>query len=394
MGVEVCLVKTINRRTSRFLAATAVSAAALVTAGAFALPASAGPARPATHPLTVRQLAFGKQLHHKFQPGGTGAWHTESLTAPDDISQLGLRLFVSFQNGVGAQGEPSKAKNLDSTVVEFTLLGREVRQWDVKGRVDGLTADPFTGKVIATVNEDGNTSLSTISAGTGRITHYAYNKPLPHKGGTDAISIYNGWILVTASAPGTTGAPAPQASYPAVYVVTLNPNTKIATVRPLYFDEAPAKAVNGPSAGKVVHLALTDPDSTEVVPRQSPRFGGDFMLNSQGDQQLIFDHQVGSHPNLQVLNLPTSVDDTAWATSRLGALYTTDSAADTLDVIVGQLTPGTAYTAVTPCNANSAPPTCSVHNYLGTVNLKTGAITKVPLTGAAVQPKGLISLKF
>jgi hypothetical protein len=117
------------------------------------------------------------------------------------------------------------------------------------------------------------------------------------------------------------------------------------------------------------------------------------MLNSQGDQQLIFDHQVGSHQDLQVLNLSQSVDDTAWATSRSGALYTTDSHADTLDVIYGHLAPGTAYTSVTPCNANSAPPTCKAPNYLGTVNLKTGAVTKVPLTGAAVQPKGLIFVK-
>jgi hypothetical protein len=390
MGVEVSLVKTLNKRTSGFLAATAVSAAALVTAGAFALPASAGSARPAPHTPTVRQIAFGKKLHHKFQAGGTGAWHPQALTGPDDLSQLGRSLFVGFQNGVGAQGEPSTSGNLDSTIVEFTLTGREVHQWDVKGKVDGLTADPFTGKVIATVNEDGNSSLYTLTP-SGHITHYTYNKPLPHKGGTDAISIYKGWILIAASAPGTGGTPAPNA--PAVYVVTLNSHTKIADVRGLYSITSVAKAVNGPHAGKLVHLALTDPDSTTVVPRQSLRFGGDFMLNSQGDQQLIFDHQVGWHQDLQVLNLSASVDDTAWATSRSGALYTTDSSADTLDVIYGHLTPGTAYTAVTPCNANSAPPTCSVPNYLGTVNLKTGAVTKVPLTGAAVQPKGLIFVK-
>ena len=29
-------------------------------------------------------------------------------------------------------------------------------------------------------------------------------------------------------------------------------------------------------------------------------------------------------------------------------------------------------------------------NYLGTINLKTGALTKVPLTGAKLTPKGLI----
>ena len=228
----------------------------------------------------MRQIAFGKKLHHKFRVGGTGAVRTEALAGPDDITELGRDLYVGFQNGVGSQGEPSTDGNLDSTVVEFTLTGREVRQWDVKGKVDGLTADPFIGKVIATANEDANSSLYTISPATGRVTHYTYNKPLPHKGGTDAISIYQGWILISASAPGTTGKPAPHA--PAVYVVTLNGRTRVAVVRGLYSITSVAKNVNGPNAGKLVHLALTDPDSSEVVPPQSPRFRGDFMLDCPG----------------------------------------------------------------------------------------------------------------
>ncbi len=55
-------------------------------------------------------------------------------------------------------------------------------------------------------------------------------------------------------------------------------------------------------------------------------------------------------------------------------------------------------TAVTPCNANSAPATCPAPgfpaNYLGTVSLPTGALSKVRLTGAPLQPKGLIFVRF
>ena len=54
--------------------------------------------------------------------------------------------------------------------------------------------------------------------------------------------------------------------------------------------------------------------------------------------------------------------------------------------------PGTVYTAVTPCNANSAPSTCPAPGYpansLGTINLKTGAIANISVGG--VTPKGLI----
>jgi hypothetical protein len=55
--------------------------------------------------------------------------------------------------------------------------------------------------------------------------------------------------------------------------------------------------------------------------------------------------------------------------------------------------PGTVYTSVTPCNANSAPTVCPASGYpgnsLGTINLKTGAIGKVSVIGP-LAPKGLI----
>ena len=128
-----------------------------------------------------------------------------------------------------------------------------------------------------------------------------------------------------------------------------------------------------------------------TVPPDSPHFAGDFMLNSQGDQELIFSGTSGQ--NLQVLKVSLPVDDIAWATSASGSLYTTDSSADTVDAIVGSFAPGTAYTAVTPCNANSAPTVCPASGYpansLGTINLTTGAVGKVALDGL-VTPKGLI----
>ena len=386
-----------SRRTARLAAVAVVSAGALLTTTALALPASAQP-QSSHHTLFVRQIAFGADLHHQYQANGKGAWHTESLTQPDDISTLDGRLYVGFQNATGPQGEPSTDGNLDSTIVEFTLYGHEVRQWDVPGHADGVTADPLTGKVIVTVNEDANSSLFTISAATGHLTHYAYNKPLPHEGGTDAISIYHGQILISASAPGTTGT-APKGA-PAVYVVSLNPWTKIATVRGLFDDNSTAKAVNGPHAGTNVTLALTDPDSNEVVPHASPKFGGDFMLDSQGDQELIFDrpHGWGGGASLRVLAISRSVDDTSWATSHSGALYITDATADTVDQVTGWFPIGTAYSSVTPCDQSNAPATCPgpgyPPNYLATVNLTTGALTKVALSGAALQPKGQIFVKF
>jgi hypothetical protein len=335
-------------------------------------------ASPST--LTVKQIVEASTLKHSYKPGGKGTARTEQLTQPDDIVGLGGNLYVGFQNGVGSQGEASASGNLDSTLVEFTPAGSVVKQWDVTGKIDGMGADSAAGQVIATVNEDSKSSLYTVSGGT--LTHYAYTpSPLPHLGGTDAVAAYNGKILISASAPGTSGkAPA---SAPAVFAVTLNTGAKTAAAAPFFADNAAATGVNAPDAGKKVTLALTDPDSNGVIPQGSPEFAGDFMLNSQGDQELIFSGASGQ--NLQVLKISKPVDDTAWATSATGTLYTTDSSADTVDAITGSFTPGTAYTAVAPCNANNAPSTCPgpgfPANSLGTINLKTGTVGKVALNG-------------
>jgi hypothetical protein len=381
------------RRTWLFAAVAAaglLAAAGCSSSSSSSHSASTSPratASGSSNALSIKQIVLATTLTHSYQPNGTGAARTEQLSQPDDIVTLGGMLYVGFQNGVGSQGEPSTSGNPDSTLVEFTTAGSVVKQWDVTGKIDGMGADSATGQVIATVNEDAKSSLYTVSGGT--VTHYTYTPSLPHLGGTDAVSAYQGKILISASAPGTSGkAPA---SAPAVFVVTLNAGAKTAAVAPFFADNATATGMNGSNAGKKVTLALTDPDSNTVVPSSSAKFAGDFMLNSQGDEELIFSDASGQ--NLQVLKLSNSVDDSAWATSASGTLYTTDSTSDTVDAITGSFTPGTVYTAVTPCNANSAPSTCPAPGYavnsLGTINLQTGALGQVALDGM-VQPKGLI----
>jgi hypothetical protein len=390
-------VNIFSLRTGTRLSVTVVAAGLVATAGCSSTSTSTSTSSSSSsasasvgassHALTVKQIVLAATLKHSYQPDGKGAVKTESLTQPDDIVTLGGNLYVGFQNGVGSQGEVSSSGNLDSTLAEFTPAGSVVKQWDVTGKIDGMGADSATGQVIVTVNEDSKSSLYTVSGGT--VTHYTYTPSLPNLGGTDAVAVDNGKILISASAPGTSGkAPA---SAPAVFAVTLNAGAKTAAVAPFFADNAMAAGVNAPNAGKKATLALTDPDSNGIVPPGSPEFAGDFMLNSQGDQELIFSGASGQ--NLQVLKISNPVDDIAWATSASGTLYTTDSGADTVDAITGSFTPGTAYTAVTPCNANSAPTNCPAPGYpansLGTINLKTGAVGKVTVIGP-VAPKGLI----
>ncbi|HEX6521642.1 MAG TPA: hypothetical protein VF070_16810 [Streptosporangiaceae bacterium] len=378
-------------RTSKswLIAGTAFMTAGVASAAAAGLIAASAAAAPGQNfpSYSVKTILNGAGLtHHNSRTG-----KKEALSKPDDLTFFGGDLFTAFQNGVGPQGEPSTTNNADSTVVEFTPGGSVVAQWDLRGKIDGLTANPATGEVIATVNEDLHSSLYSIEPG-GEVIHYQYSKPLPHNGGTDAISFFKGQMLVSASAPGTTGAAAPNAKYPAVYSVTLNQITRVATAKPYYYDEAGARLANQ-HLGAHIKLALTDPDSSEVVPWSAPRFRGNFVLNSQGDQELIFSWDPGSR---WVLRLPRSVDDTAWATSWDGKLYATDSSADKVVVVNSRkFWPGTAFVAVTPCNANSAPATCPAPpkfpaNYLGLLNMYTGQIIPVELHGGTLHPVSLV----
>jgi hypothetical protein len=367
-----------------------------VSTGAYAFfgAVSASAAKP---PFHVSQILLGASLHHTYTSSGSTASHSETLRDPDDISRSGNDLFVGFQNGVGPQGQASTDGNLDSTVVELTLSGAVVAQWDVRGKTDGVTADPGLG-VLATVNEDAHSALYLIrpsAPASSAVTHYSYSESLPHEGGTDAISVDNGQILISASAPGTEGTAPPQATYPAVYSVKLDAASKVATITPLFFDESSATVANKGTSKYLTStkLALTDPDSNEIVPSPGPRFAGDFMLTSQGDKEQIYVSGAGTaHQSLQVLTLTQSVDDTAWPTDRSGSLYSTDSTNDAVDVVTGPFSIDQPIVAVTPCGANGSPATCPAPkypaNYLAILNSNTGQVTRIATNGATYVPQG------
>jgi hypothetical protein len=313
-----------------------------------------------------------------FASGGT------SLSAPDDITAMGGSVFVAWQNGVGPQGEPAANGNTQSTVVQYSRAGRFLHGWQLTGRVDGMTAAAAHERIIATVNEDANTSLYTIrpeAPAASQLTHYTYSPASPvHGGGTDAPHIYRGQILISASNPSDT-------TQAAVYRAVLSGTT--ATLTPVFLDNVSATVANtgSPQYGQPTTLALSDPDSNAVVPASSPRFGRDFMLDSQGDLQQVYVRNAGgANQTFFVLNLSQSVDDTAWATASRGTLYSTDGKSKVY-AVRGRFRVGTAFSAVTPGNANNAPPNPGP-NYLATLNLNTGTLT--PVSGITFTAKGLV----
>src|ERR1700722_4267301 len=172
------------RRLTVLCAASIGSLSMLSAAGGSIAGASPGSDNTTSqHPSSSFHVAVvleGASLHHKFLPAGTVTPQSEALSDPDDITRLDNELFVGFQNGVGPQGQASTDGNLDSTVVEFSLTGQVLGQWDVTGKTDGVTADPALGGVIATVNEDANSALYTIrpfaTSAAGVVTRYTYNE--------------------------------------------------------------------------------------------------------------------------------------------------------------------------------------------------------------------------
>jgi hypothetical protein len=161
----------------------------------------------------------------------------------------------------------------------------------------------------------------------------------------------------------------------------------VASLTPTFADNASATDA---VTGQTVTLALTDPDSNAVVPEASPRFGGQFVLDGQGDQQLVFARGLGSSvPALTRLSLThggqrAGVDDIRWATDCSGTLIVVDNGTGTVYAVSGPFAAGEAFASLD--TIGSAAQTTE----LDTINLSTGALT--PFLTGLTKSKGLLWL--
>jgi hypothetical protein len=336
-----------------------------------ALPAAAGGPAPTVH----------------LSPFAAGA---AGQSKPDDVTRLDGRIYVSFQNNAGKDGSPARSM---STIVAFNRHGKEVATWSVLGRADGLTADPFTHTVYASVNEDNNSSLFVIDPGDPTPAHYTYS-PNPSEigagenmsnGGTDSITIgSNGTLYVAHSNPdpgvGNTAA---------LYTISLSGTT--ATLTRVFGVQDPATVVG---TGAATTLNLTDPDSNRFIPKSAPVLPDTLIQDSQADSQLVFVNKPGTtKQSLSVLNLknaagdPTvtpQLDDIAEVTGP-GTLYVVDQANGTISTIdTSGITAGTLFVS------QPAPAAGDLANTpdLGVVDPTTGVVTHLG-TGLG-SPKGLL----
>lgn len=350
---------------------------ALAAACAIALPAVASAAVSVPPGFKVSQFA-----------AGSGA-----LNKPDDIVQLGGKIYVAFQNGVGPKGESSESGITNSTVIEYSHTGRVVNQWSLTGRVDGMGADRFRHLIYATVNEDANSSFYVIDPKEGppaQLRHLTYNDPSGAiTGGTDAVIVCpNGNILISSSNPA-----ALESNVVATAVVD-SPSPGLVTVGKTFAANL-AGVSNANIPGTTTTLALTDPDSNAIVPAASPRFAGQFMLDSQADGQLIFAPlpleaspiaSTLSQLTLSVPGQPASpnpvLDDVRWASSDDGVLYVVDQGANTIYEIKGPFQAGQAV------GSAPAEPGAPLQTDLVNVDPQSGDLS--PFATGMVSPKGLL----
>jgi hypothetical protein len=352
---------------SKFTRISTIAAAGAISA---VLPAAAAAAPSAPAGYTLKTFATAPT----------------NAVGPDDITSLDGHVFVGWQNGVGTKGEPGPTGQSYSTLVEYSRSGKSLQAWNLTGKIDGLGADPGRGEIIATVNEDGNSSLYTVKPGARHgagIRHYRYS-PAPDArstggvftgGGSDAVSVYQGAILLSASNPGAKNATA-------AFRAVLDSRKGVARLYPTFADNARATDA---VTGKKVKLALSDPDSNAVVPGSSSRFGGDFALVSQADQEVVFARR-GSN-RLERLGLShggssAGVDDIRWADRSGGTLYIVDSGTNTIYSLRGKLHAGEVFAGLDTVG------TTADTTELDRLNLATGELTSL-VTGFKTV-KGLV----
>jgi hypothetical protein len=310
---------------------------------------------------------------------------------PDDITMLATKgvnggnplVWTNYQNGINPDGTPGVAGGPTmSTIAGYDpSTGALVLSIKIAGKCDGLTADQKMGVLIATVNEDSNSAIDLIYPGIGAVASYTYSPDpaVAGNGGTDSVAVIDGQVYLTHSNPN-------DVTQPTQYSVTFDRSTPTLTAHltPVFFDNNMA---TNAVTGATTTLALTDPDTSSVMPRDAPRFAGDLVTIAQADGQVIFASDLQHTPKLTVLGVTDNkvgkmppLDGFAVATSDHGTLYAVDAKAS---VIYALDTTGWAAGTVFV-----GEPSDQGNPIVGVLNLSTGVVT--PLGNALVSPKGLL----
>jgi hypothetical protein len=282
-------------------------------------------------------------------------------TAPDSITATNSSIYVGFGNG----GEPGGGSAVPSTIIKYDFNGNIQTIGYVNGHNDGLKINPQTGDLWALQNEDANANLVILDAGTLATKKKYFIGTGPHGGGYDDIVFLNGNVYFSASNPQHN-----PNNEPAITQFTTSGNSF--TLTPVLYGNA--SAIDIPT-GQQVTLNLQDPDSMTF------NFGGDIVLDSQGDGELVVVRNPGTNQKvfrvlLTVNGQPTTIDDTVYPTSSAGFLLVADTGGDTVYKITAPFfEPGSAYSA------------SDSDGFVGLLNFNSGVLT--PVVTGMVSPHGM-----
>ena len=292
-------------------------------------------------------------------------------TKPDSMAVFENHIYIAYGNG----NDPAGLDGKSNMVIEYTRTGQKVFSFSVKGHNDGLKVNPYTRKLWVMQNEDANPNLVVFDPDTHEQTLYSFAAPPQAGGGYDDIAFRNGKAYLSASNP----AGSPNAA-PAIVEAKLEGNQVVVT--PVFEGNATATNV---LTGAATQLNLQDPDSMTVSP------GGDLVLDSQADSELVVVRKAGSKQQSALL-IPLSspygtpqVDDTLFTPSSDGFVLVADTAADiTYKLEKAEFAPGVAYSAGVA--GSSASP-----GFVGRLDLEFGQLT--PVVSGLKSPHGLAFVK-
>jgi hypothetical protein len=288
-------------------------------------------------------------------------------TAPDSIAVFKDHVYIAYGDG----NDPTGADGKSNMVIEYTRAGQKVYSFSVKGHNDGMKVNPYTHTLWVMQNEDANPNLVVFDPETREKKLYSFAAPAQAGGGYDDITFRHGKAYLSASNPANNPNTAP-----AIVEARLEGNQVV--VSPVFDGNAMATNV---LTGLPVQLNLQDPDSMTLSP------GGDIVLDSQGDSELVLLRKPGSKLQSALL-IPLSspygqpqVDDTLFTPSSDGFILVSDTGANiTYKIEKLEFAPGVAYSAGV-AGSSSAP------GFVGRLDLEFGELT--PIVSGLNNPHGL-----
>jgi hypothetical protein len=337
---------------SKYMSFSAVASGVLLYCLGSSAAEAAGPV--ATPPYTLSVFATG----------------SNGNSAPDSLVLWEESVLVGYGNGVAKDGSDGKF----STIVQYSLTGKEQRSFHVQGHNDGLKL-VGENSLWALQNEDANPKLVVIDLKTGIKKEFFFPPP-PHGGGYDDIAVQNGRVFITASNPNLNAKGVNV--FPALLEVTSLAGGKV-HLEPVLEGNDPATDI---PTGETVSLNLMDPDSLTVDPRHN------IVLDDQADAQLVFirdpdtKFQTVHRVNItDTTGAPTTLDDTAFAPNPHAFMLVADVGAKAntvyrIDEPSLGFEPGTAYSS------------SDTKGIVGQLNLDNGVIT--PIATGFMSTRGLI----